>query len=135
MEKISGREVKTWVREVEKLTDKQKMILDLIKNNPSISKKEMSETIGIRPSFIDKNITTLKEKGYLKRLGPAKGGHWEIIINKNHKFRKTQHQIIIAKSHFHPAHSKPFYPVHTSYIKEYIIKVKEHGFKRRACRF
>ena len=53
----------------------------------------------------------------------------------DHKFRKTQHQIIIAKSHFHPAHSKPFYPVHTSYIKEYIIKVKEHGFKRRACRF
>jgi len=97
VEKISGREVKTkirevegevetkirevetGVREVEKLTDKQKMILELIKNNPSISKKEMSETIGIRPSSIDKNITTLKEKGYLKRIGPAKGGHWEII--------------------------------------------------------
>ena len=53
--------------------------IELIKNNPSISKKEMSKTIGIRPSSIDKNITTLKEKGYLKRVGPAKGGHWEII--------------------------------------------------------
>ncbi len=97
VEKISGRELETEIREVKtgvwevdkevetkarevvKLTDNQKMILDLIKNNPSISKKEMSGTIGIRPSSIDKNITTLKEKGYLKRVGPAKGGHWEII--------------------------------------------------------
>jgi ATP-dependent DNA helicase RecG len=108
VEKISGREVETKIREVEgeaetgirevkkevetgirgveKLTDKQKMILELIKNNPSISKKEMSKTIGIRPSSIDKNITTLKEKGYLKRVGPAKGGHWEIINKKKHKF-------------------------------------------------
>ena len=66
-------------REVEKLTEHQKMILHLIKNNPSISKKEMSETIGIRPSSIDKNIATLKGKRYLKRVGPAKGGHWELI--------------------------------------------------------
>jgi|LGVE01.1.fsa_nt_gb predicted HTH transcriptional regulator len=73
------REVETKIREVDKLTDKQKMILYLIKENPSTSKKEMSEAIGIRPSSIDKNITTLKEKGYLKRVGPAKGGHWEII--------------------------------------------------------
>ena len=94
MEKISEREVEgevetkirevegeveTKIREVEKLTDKQQMILYLIKENPSTSKKEMSEAIGIRPSSIDKNITTLKEKGYLKRVGPAKGGHWEII--------------------------------------------------------
>jgi ATP-dependent DNA helicase RecG len=50
-----------------------------MKDNPSISKKEMSETIGIRPSSIDKNITTLKEKGYLKRVGSAKSGHWEIV--------------------------------------------------------
>ena len=45
---------------VEKLTEHQKMLLHLIKNDPSISKKEMSETIGIRPSSIDKNIATLK---------------------------------------------------------------------------
>ena len=79
VEEISEWEVETGIREVEKLTDNQKMILELIQNNSSISKKEMSETIGIRPSSIDKNIVTLKEKGYLKRLGPAKGGHWEII--------------------------------------------------------
>jgi len=73
------KEVEKSKREVEKLTEHQKMILNLINNNPSVSKKEMSETIGIRPSSIDKNITTLKDKSYLRRVGPAKGGHWEII--------------------------------------------------------
>ena len=93
-------ELDTRVRGVEKLTQNQRIIIDLIKKDPTISKKEMSKIIGIRPSSIDKNIATLKQKVYLKRVGPAKGGHWE--INKNHKFRKTQHQIIIAKSYFHP---------------------------------
>ena len=76
VEKISDREVE---REVEIITDNQKMILEMIGINPFVSKKEMSETVGIRSSSIDKNITTLKEKGHLKRVGPAKGGHWEII--------------------------------------------------------
>jgi len=75
----TNREVEKQKREVEKLTEHQKMILNLINNNPSVSKKEMSETIGIRASSIDKNITTLKDKSYLRRVGPAKGGHWEII--------------------------------------------------------
>ena len=80
VEKIGDREVDREVeREVEIITDNQKMILEMIGINPFVSKKEMSETVGIRSSSIDKNITTLKEKGHLKRVGPAKGGHWEII--------------------------------------------------------
>ncbi|PXF57277.1 MAG: ATP-dependent DNA helicase [Candidatus Methanogaster sp.] len=78
VEKVDG-EVEKVDGEVEKLTEHQKTILHLIKNNPSISKKEMSETVGIRPSSIDKNIATLKDKQYLRRVGPAKGGHWELI--------------------------------------------------------
>ena len=66
-------------REVEKLTEHHKMILHFIMNDPSISKKEMSETIGIRSSSIDTNIATLIGQKYLRRVGPAKGGHWERI--------------------------------------------------------
>jgi ATP-dependent DNA helicase RecG len=61
------------------LTDSQKAILKMIKANPYTSKKEMSENMGIRTSSIDKNIQTLKKKGLLKIIGPAKGGHWEIL--------------------------------------------------------
>ncbi|MFW6048444.1 MAG: winged helix-turn-helix transcriptional regulator [Candidatus Natronoplasma sp.] len=54
-------------------------ILELMDENPYISKREMSEEIGISTTAIDKNISTLKKKGLLKRVGPARGGHWEII--------------------------------------------------------
>lgn len=74
-EKEAKREAK---REVEKLTETQKLMLNLVKENKYVSKKEMSEIIGIRTSSIDKNIQTLKKKGFLRRVGPARGGHWEI---------------------------------------------------------
>jgi predicted HTH transcriptional regulator len=75
------KELREVDREVEKLTENQKTILDLIKNDPYISIKEMSKTIGIRPSSIDKNIKTLKEKSYLRREGTAKGGYWKLLKN------------------------------------------------------
>jgi len=66
-------------RLVEKLAESQKTILKLIKENPYISKKELSEAIGISTTAVDKNITRLKKEGLLKRSGPDKGGHWEIV--------------------------------------------------------
>jgi len=50
----------------------------LVAENPSISKKAMASRIGINSTTVDKNIKTLKEKGLLMRIGPAKGGHWEV---------------------------------------------------------
>ena len=66
-------------RLVERLAESQKTILKLIKENPYISKKELSEAIGISTTAVDKNITRLKKEGLLKRIGPDKGGHWEIV--------------------------------------------------------
>jgi len=64
---------------VERLAESQKIILKLIKENPYISKKELSKTIGISTTAIDKNITRLKKKGVLKRIGPDKGGYWKVV--------------------------------------------------------
>jgi ATP-dependent DNA helicase RecG len=75
------KELKEGDREDEKITENQKIILNLIKNNPYTSIKEMSKTIGIRPSSIEKNIKTLKEKSYLRREGTAKGGYWKLLKN------------------------------------------------------
>ncbi|MDP8226827.1 MAG: putative DNA binding domain-containing protein [Candidatus Celaenobacter polaris] len=79
VEKVGRKENQT--RWVEKLAESQKKILELIKINPKISKKEMSNRIGINTTAIDKNIEKLKQKGLLKRIGPDKGGYWEIISN------------------------------------------------------
>ncbi len=61
------------------LTERQEEILNLIEQNNKISRKQLSEILNINPSAIQKHINKLKQKGLLKRIGPAKGGYWEIV--------------------------------------------------------
>ena len=60
-------------------------IMMLIKENLEITTEEMAKFIGIDRRSITRNIRNLKEQGYIRRVGPAKGGHWEIIENENNK--------------------------------------------------
>ena len=53
-------------------------ILDLIKQNPKISRKELCEALQINPSAIQKHITKLKEQKMIERIGGAKGGEWKV---------------------------------------------------------
>ena len=43
-----------------------------------MSAKELAEHVGISSRKIEQNIAKLKQWGLLKRIGPAKGGHWEL---------------------------------------------------------
>ncbi len=60
------------------LADSQQKIVELIIGNPRISKREMSEKIGISTTAIDKNISMLKKKRILTRVGSAKRGYWQV---------------------------------------------------------
>ena len=33
----------------------------------------------ISPRAVEKHLAQLKKAGILKRLGPAKGGHWDVV--------------------------------------------------------
>lgn len=54
-------------------------ILDLIKENQFVSAHEISKKLGISLRTVEKHLSNLKKKGKLRRIGPAKGGYWEII--------------------------------------------------------
>ena len=76
-EKQSG---KTFGEKVgEKLTRNQQSIIQEIIHNPYVSARELSEIVGISSRKIEENIRKLKAQGVLRRIGPAKGGHWEVI--------------------------------------------------------
>lgn len=63
----------------DKLGDNQLLILESLKNKPYLSLSQLSKIIGISQTAIENNIAKLKGLGILKRIGPDKGGHWEII--------------------------------------------------------
>ncbi|MCI5125426.1 MAG: HTH domain-containing protein [Candidatus Electrothrix sp. AR5] len=62
-----------------RLVENQVKILIIVKRNPKTSKKELAESLKISTTAIDKNIAKLKTLNVLKRVGPAKGGYWEIV--------------------------------------------------------
>lgn len=63
--------------QADQLTGRQREILELIKTNPSISRKQLSEMLGINPSAIQKHIDSLKKKGVISRESDTTG-FWEI---------------------------------------------------------
>ncbi len=62
-----------------KLVENQLKIALLILEDEKITKNKMSEILNISDTAVDKNILKLKNLGIIKRVGPAKGGHWEVI--------------------------------------------------------
>jgi ATP-dependent DNA helicase RecG len=53
-------------------------ILDLIRAHPDITATEMAEALGLTANGVRWNIARMKADGVLSRVGPDKGGHWEI---------------------------------------------------------
>lgn len=62
-----------------KLVENQLKIVLLILEDEKITKNRMSEILNISDTAVDKNILKLKNIGIIKRIGSAKGGHWEVI--------------------------------------------------------
>ena len=61
-----------------KLTERQQVIFELIKESPSITAKQMSETLSVSQRTIERDLSALKENGVLKREGKDNGGEWVV---------------------------------------------------------
>ena len=62
----------------DKLTSNRISILQLMAENPYITKIELAAAVGISATSIMRNIEYMRNK-YLRRVGPDNGGFWEII--------------------------------------------------------
>ena len=62
----------------EKLSNNRATILRLMTANSTVTVSELAAILKISRTATDKNIQMLKSQGYLERIGPAKGGHWNV---------------------------------------------------------
>ena len=53
-------------------------ILVLIQDNPKITQKDLMIKTGLTRRGVEWNLKKLKDTGRLRRIGPDKGGHWEV---------------------------------------------------------
>ncbi len=56
-------------------------ILHLLQKDANLSAEEIATKIGISSRAVEKNIMNLKHAGFLKRIGPDKGGRWKVLKN------------------------------------------------------
>lgn len=63
----------------ETLTANRIKILELMIEDPYISRADLANNVGISETSIYRNIEAMRGK-YLRRVGPDKGGFWEIIL-------------------------------------------------------
>lgn len=75
--------VKDTVKDTEKVTENQRKILSTITSDPQASQEQIARTVGINRANVAKNLKKLAEMGLVKRIGPDKGGHWEVLSKDN----------------------------------------------------
>ena len=54
-------------------------IIELLRENPKHTTRSLAEVIGITPKGVERQLAILKSEGILHRVGPDKGGEWQII--------------------------------------------------------
>ncbi|MDY6347583.1 MAG: ATP-binding protein [Bacteroidales bacterium] len=77
------RKVEKTLTDVETMdiTERQKRIVVLLAENPSIGFEELAEKLSVSRRTVASDISALKKKNVIQRVGSDKNGQWEIVIN------------------------------------------------------
>jgi len=84
VEKVPGKVTEkvidqVWRKFGDKFGESSEKILEIILANKNVSAQEIAKQMGISSRAVEKQIAKLKKYGVLKRIGPARGGHWEVM--------------------------------------------------------
>lgn len=47
--------------------------------NPSVTRTELAAATGLSTDGVKWNLDKLKKSGKIRRIGPDRGGHWEVM--------------------------------------------------------
>jgi len=57
----------------------EEYIIALLRELPASTIPELADKLDLTTRAVEKQISKLKKSGRLRRVGPAKGGHWEVL--------------------------------------------------------
>jgi predicted HTH transcriptional regulator len=67
-----------------------------MEENPKITISELAKVINLTTRTIEKNISNLKSKGLIERVGTDKDGYWKINIQAIEKFSASSEKILLT---------------------------------------
>jgi Fic family protein len=63
----------------EKLSERESKLLDMLRHDGSLTAAEIAGACSISTRQAERLLASLKKKNLLRRVGPDKGGHWEVV--------------------------------------------------------
>ena len=83
--KIENNVVENVVENKENVVENKENVVENILKSilkvPSISTKELATMYSLSARQVQRIMTKMKDQGLIRRVGPDKGGHWEVINN------------------------------------------------------
>ena len=67
----------------ENLSDLEKKIIFVLRDNPAYTQKQIAEALSIGYTTVREYIVRLRNKGAICRIGPDKGGYWQVVETKD----------------------------------------------------
>ena len=66
-----------------KLSDRQQIIVSIIRSNPTVSAKQMSETLSVTSRTIERDLAVMQKVGVIRHEGKDNAGVWVILEQGN----------------------------------------------------
>ena len=69
-----------------KLTERQTIMVSVIKSNPMVTAKQMSETLSVTVRTIERDLALMQKAGIIRHEGKDNAGVWVILEHGNTNF-------------------------------------------------
>ena len=66
-----------------KLSDRQQIIVSIIRSNPTVSAKQMSETLSVTSRTIERDLAVMQKAGIIRHEGKDNASVWVILEHGN----------------------------------------------------
>ena len=66
-----------------KLSDRQQIIVSIIRSNPTVSAKQMTETLSMTSRTIERDLAVMQKAGVIRHEGKDNAGVWVILEHGN----------------------------------------------------
>ena len=61
------------------ITETEEKIIEMVRENPHVTQSAISTRIGLTRQYVGRCMDALQAKGMIRRVGPDKGGVWEVV--------------------------------------------------------
>lgn len=79
--KLSDNFGKGFIKDLTKeLADRQQIIMDILRNDCTLTSQKISQKINVSSSTIIEDIKALQQLGFIRRIGGRKEGYWQVLI-------------------------------------------------------